>query len=272
MALVSIPFLKREEARGCVSRNLIGEPTTEIPPPSQKRAKYDVMAKYAHIEKKTAMSSLQRREHNNNMESSKITPERNSFEACFNAGLDLAYDLTHERPSTTVSSAQREVRVALLSRRNREEKEEAAFERRVAGVLDAVKSKSSTKGNDDVGVVVPRASNPSNTKDGMMGEGRDDNFLKFQGSSLEGVDHGFLSSFVVSNHMSEVGKQGGAMSHKSRTLYKNGSQSKKHKKRSDSFPSTSLAVSSTRRQQAGSLNSSMTGKVTAAKKSRISKF
>jgi hypothetical protein len=206
------------------------------------------------------------------MESSKTNPERNSLEACFNTGLDLTDDLTHERPSTTVSSAQREVRVALLSRRNREEMEEAAFERRVAGVLDAVKSKSSTKGNDDVGVGVPRASHPSNTKDGMMGKGRDDNFLKFHGSSLGGVGHGFLSSLVVSNHISEVGKQGGAMTHKSRMLYRNGSQLKKHKKRSDSFPSTSLSVSSTRRQQAGSLNSSMTGKVTARKKSRISKF
>jgi hypothetical protein len=211
------------------------------------------------------MSSLQRRVHS--MESSKITSERNSLESCFNTGLDLTDDLTHERPSTTASSAQREGRMALLSRRNREEMKEAAFERRVVGFLDAVKSKSSTKGNDDLGVAVPRASHPSNAKDGTMGGGRDDNFLKFHGSSLGGVDHGLLSSLVVSNHMSEVGKQGGAMSHKSRTLYKNGSQSKKHKNRAVSFPSSSLSVSSTRRQKVGSIR-----KVTAAKKSRISKF
>ncbi|KAL3821661.1 hypothetical protein ACHAXA_006081 [Cyclostephanos tholiformis] len=223
------------------------------------------------VEKKKDISSLQRRVQ---VESANSTSERNSFETCFYTGLDLSNDLTHERPSIESSSdasTQMEVRVALLARRNREEMEEAAFERRVAEVVNAAKSKSSTTGNDNVGVVVPQASHPSNTKDETMGKGRDDNFLKLHGASLGGVKHGFLSSLVISNHMSELEKQGGAMSHKSRTLYKNNSHSKKLNKKSDSFHSTSLSVSSTRRQQAGNFKLK-TGKVTAAKKSRISKY
>jgi hypothetical protein len=218
--------------------------------------------------------------------------ERSSFETCFSAGLDLTdffpddndggdrcdnnADLINRRPRTAVSSsaalAQKEVSVA-LSRRNKEEREEAAFERRVADVVDAAKSKSPTKGNNDVGVVIPTAPHPNNTKDGMTGGDRDDNFLKFHCTSLGGINNGFLSSLVVSNHKSEMGKQGGVMSHKSRTtLHRNNSQSKKHRNKSLPFPSTSSTVGVTRRQQKGNVDSTKTGKAGAAKKSRVSKY
>ncbi|KAL3792216.1 hypothetical protein ACHAW5_004091 [Stephanodiscus triporus] len=217
--------------------------------------------------------------------------ERNSFETCFSAGLDLTdfpdgndgadhgdnnADLIHGRPSTTVSFsaaalAQKEVNVA-LSRRYREEREEATLERRVADVVVAAKSKSSSKGHDNVGHLIPKAPHPNNTKDGRMGEDRDDNFIKFHGASFGGIGNGFLSS-VVSNHKSEVVKQGGAMSHKSRTtLCRNNGRSKKNKNKSGSLTLTSWTVGSTRRQQAGNMNSNKTGKVAAAKKSRTSKY
>ena len=218
--------------------------------------------------------------------------ERSSFETCFSAGLDLTdffpddndggdrcddiADLVLRRPRTAVSSAAalapKEVSVA-LSRRNREEREEAAFERRVADVVDAAKSKSPNKGNNDVGVVIPTAPHPNNTKDGMTGGDRDDNFLKFHCTSLGGINNGFLSSLVVSNHKSEMGKQGGVMSHKSRTtLHRNNSQSKKHRNKSLPFPSTSSTVCGTRQQRKGNVNSIKIRKAGAAKMSRVSKY
>ena len=218
--------------------------------------------------------------------------KRNSFETCFSAGLDLTdffpddndggdrcddiADLVLRRPRTAVSSAAalapKEVSVA-LSRRNREEREEAAFERRVADVVDAAKLKSPTKDNNDVGVVIPTAPHPNNTEDGMIGGDRDDNFVKFHRTSLRGINNGFLSSLLVSNHKSDMGKHGGAMSHKSRTmLHRNNSQSKKHRYKSLSFPSTSSTVCGTRQQRKGNVNSIKIRKAGAAKMSRVSKY
>ena len=131
--------------------------------------------------------------------------ERSSFETCFSAGLDLTdffpddndggdrcdnnADLINRRPRIAVSSsaalAQKEVSVA-LSRRNKEEREEAAFERRVADVVDAAKSKSPNKGNNDVGVVIPTAPHPNNTKDGMTGGIETITFLSFTVHRLVG--------------------------------------------------------------------------------------
>lgn len=216
------------------------------------------------------------------------TIEKNSFEQCFSAGLDLTeFDGEH---SSMVSSwaavAQEHVNVA-LSRRNREDIQEASLERRVADVFDAAQrsniSSSKVDHDDDVHIVViSKAIHPTNNIDEcgeLMGDSREDNFLKFHNgvTSFGGNNTAFLSSLVVSNHKSEV--QGGAlaMSHKSRmTLHKNHGQSKKQYKykTTESFTSKSIlsgAGGSTRGLKAGKTNSAF-GKVTAKKKLRTPKF
>jgi hypothetical protein len=210
------------------------------------------------------------------------TIESNSFEKCFSAGLDLTEFDGGEHSSTVTSSwaakAQEQVNVA-LSRRNQEDIEEAALERRVADVFDAAKrsnvSSSKTDHDDDdvnIVVVVPKAIHPTKNTDvcgELMGVGREDNFIKFHNgtSSFGGNNTAFLSSLVVSNHKAEV--MGGtlAMSHKSRQL-------KKQCKTTESFTSKSISLSAgfgTRRPEGGKMNSAH-GKVTAKKKLRKTKF
>ena len=209
----------------------------------------------------------------------KTIESNSSFEKCFSTGLDLT-EFDGEHSSTVTSSwaevAQEQVNAA-LSRRNREDIEEAALERRVADVVDAANrsniSSSKIYNDDDVNVVVPKAIHPTNNNDvcggELMGNGRDDNFLNFHNgvTSFGGINTAFLSSLVVSNHKSEV--KGGtlAMSHKSRQL-------KKQCMTTESFPSKSISSSAgfgTGRPKAGKMNSAL-GKVTAKKKLRKTKF
>lgn len=210
----------------------------------------------------------------------KTIESNSSFEKCFSTGLDLT-EFDGEHSSTVTSSwaevAQEQVNAA-LSRRNREDIEEAALERRVADVVDAANrsniSSSKIYNDDDVNVVVvvPKAIHPTNNNHvcgELMGNGRDDNFLNFHNgvTSFGGINTAFLSSLVVSNHKSEV--KGGtlAMSHKSRQL-------KKQCMTTESFPSKSKSSSAgfgTGRPKAGKMNSAL-GKVTAKKKLRKTKF
>jgi len=204
----------------------------------------------------------------------KTIESNSSFEKCFSTGLDLT-EFDGEHSSTVTSSwaevAQEQVNAA-LSRRNREDIEEAALERRVADVVDAANrsniSSSKIYNDDDVNVVVvvPKAIHPTNNN---YVNGRDDNFLNFHNgvTSFGGINTAFLSSLVVSNHKSEV--KGGtlAMSHKSRQL-------KKQCMTTESFPSKSISSSAgfgTGRPKAGKMNSAL-GKVTAKKKLRKTKF
>jgi hypothetical protein len=210
------------------------------------------------------------------------TIESNSFEQCFSTGLDLTEFDGGEHSSTVTSSwaevAQEQVNVA-LSRRNQEDIEEAALERRVADVFDAAKrsnvSSSKIDHGDDLNVVVvvPKAIHPTKKNTDVCGElmgvGREDNFLKFHNgtSSFGGNNTAFLSSLVVSNHKAEIKGETLAMSHKSRQL-------KKQCKTTESFPSKSISSSAgfgTRRPEGGKMNSAH-GKVTAKKKLRKTKF
>lgn len=157
--------------------------------------------------------------------------------------------------------AQRKMNAA--ARRNREEKEEAALERRVADVVDSAKS-SLACSNDHLGSVVPRALHPKNSANDWMGKERDDNFVQFQDSAVG--NNGFLSS-LVSSHESEGQLE--TMSHKSRTLLKNKNLSRKQQKLSSSS-SSSRGVSS--RRQVKHSNMASSGGKKVAKKSRKSKY
>lgn len=227
------------------------------------------------------MSSLQQRLREGSLNPIARTIQRDSFETYFSAGLDLTefrddIDGGEGDHSTTVTSsaafAQEQVNVS-LSRRNREEMEEAKLERRVADVVDASRLKSSTNENDDVSIVVPKALHPNKSDDGRMGVDRNDNFLKFRGASCGVNNNHFLSSLVVSNYKSEVGGGTLAMSNKTRrSLYRNSSQSKTHSKKLGSDPAASSNVGAMRRHQVGKLNSTKSRKIAAVKKSRMSKY
>ena len=175
-----------------------------------------------------------------------------SFEDCFAAGLGLAS--TNNR-STIISAdlAQR------TDRRNREVKEEAALERRVADVVQSAKSSACC--SDDNLDDLPKAMHPEATADSTLGKERDDNFVQFRDGSKLGVNEtGFLSS-LVSNQKSDK-----TVSHKSRALK---SQLKKQKKSTVS----GLAKPARRHAQQGKQQSKTSlGRKVAAKKSRKSKY
>eukprot|EP00581_Thalassiosira_minuscula_P013489 CAMPEP_0183719116 /NCGR_PEP_ID=MMETSP0737-20130205/12195_1 /TAXON_ID=385413 /ORGANISM="Thalassiosira miniscula, Strain CCMP1093" /LENGTH=253 /DNA_ID=CAMNT_0025948817 /DNA_START=137 /DNA_END=898 /DNA_ORIENTATION=+ len=221
---------------------------------------------------------------------------RNSFESCFSAGLDLTEFNTivggsrnrannnnnnHGSSTTAVVAASAELaqrKTYAAARRNQEEREEAALERRVADVVDLAKSSSSSMAcsRETLGNAVPRALHPKNTvtadnrHDAMVGRERDNNFVQFQDGS---ADHGFLSS-LVSSHREEG--QLGSISHKSRALRKTNTLSRKQQKSGSSslsLSSSSLrgSMSSSRRGQKHSKMMKSGSKSIAAKKSRKSK-
>lgn len=223
------------------------------------------------------MSSLQHRIR----EASKLpttdappTPQRKnsrSFESCFSAGLDLtefgASSVGGDRGSSAAAAASAELarrKANDAARRAREEKEEAALERRVADVADLAKFPSPS--NDALGDGVPRAPHPGIAGEGdrETGNGRDDNFVRFEG---RGGSDGFLSS-LVSGHASEGRSQ--TMSHKSRTLLKNNGASRKRGKAGPS-PSSGVGLASSRRQEK-QRKGAAPGGGKAAKKSRRSKY
>ena len=176
-----------------------------------------------------------------------------SFEDCFAAGLGLAS--TNNR-STIISAdlAQR------TDRRNREVKEEAALERRVADVVQSAKSSACC--SDDNLDDLPKAMHPEATADSTLGKERDDNFVQFRDGSKLGVNDtgGFLSS-LVSNQKSDK-----TVSHKSRALK---SQLKKEKK----LTVSGLGRPARRHAQQGKQQPKRSlGRKVAAKKSRKSKF
>lgn len=215
------------------------------------------------------MSSLQHRIREGASKPTKkapTTPQNhgfNSFESCFSGGLDLTEFASSGSSSMPIAAsaelAQRKMDAA--ERRHREDKEEAALERRVAEVADLAKNAPCS--SETLGSVVPRAMNPNNaSREEAMGSGRNDNFIQFQDSAVG--NNGFLSS-LVSNHKSE-GKQG-IISHKSRALLKNKNQLKKQQLKSGG---SSRGISTIRRQAKQHSGTSAGRKVT--KKSRKSKF
>lgn len=238
----------------------------------------------------------------------RTTPRHNnhSFESIFSAGLDLTEfatagggggngtanfgtSLSITAPTAAASADLARRKVDAAARRNDEEREEAALERRVADVADSSKlfSTSTISPGDLLGAVVPRAVNPNdddageNDYDGFgggrgraAGRGRDDNFVRFQEGGGVGAfgngggigdDNGFLSS-LVSGHESEA-RRGTTMSHKSRAaLLKNRSLSKRH-----NTVASSSSSSLSRRQEKQQQNSRNSRSMKATKKSRKSK-
>jgi len=220
------------------------------------------------------MSSLQHRASKRTTDAASIPQNHNrhsfSLESCFSA---LATDgnnanINNHGSSAVVSASAdlAQMKMNAAAKRNREEKEEAALERRVAVVVDSAKY-SSACSDDHLGSVVPRALHPNNAPNDWMGkergEERDNNFVQFQDGAVG--DNGFLSS-LVSSHKSEG--QHETMSHKSRTLLKNKNISRKQQKLSSSSLGSKM---SSRRQEKHSKITSTGGKK-IAKKSRKSKY
>mmetsp|Transcript_20523 Transcript_20523/g.38737 ORF Transcript_20523/g.38737 Transcript_20523/m.38737 type:complete len:234 (-) Transcript_20523:1044-1745(-) len=201
-----------------------------------------------------------------------------SFETCFSAGLDLTEfgannrnngnNVNNNNHASNIEAASAQLaqqKMNAAARRNNEEKEEAALERRVADVADSAKF---SVRSDDLGSVVPRAVHPNNAtgEDHMMemGSERDNNFVQFQDHS---GNNGFLSS-LVSGRASE--ERVGTISHKSRTLLKKKTVSRKQK-----FSNTSslgiVGKGPLRRQGKPSKMPSSANRK-AAKKARKSKY
>ncbi|KAL7545487.1 hypothetical protein ACHAWF_008839 [Thalassiosira exigua] len=204
------------------------------------------------------MSSLQKR----SLAAAKPTSKAKdiSFESCFSAGLDLAEFSNEPRGESRgvipASAALAQRKFAAAAKRNEEEKQEAVLEQRVAVVVESAKSQVCS---GQLGSVVPRALNP-NSRDHVVGRGRDDNFVQFEDETLGGGT-GFLSS-LVSNHQSEGLPED--MSHKSRTLIRHKNRSKKQ----TMVAARSRGTSVKDRQNAGT---GLRGKV-VAKKTRKSKY
>lgn len=152
-----------------------------------------------------------------------------------------------------------------VARRNREEREEAALERRVADVAEAARFAAERPDDDCLGDVVPRARHPGNdAAEEDRGRGRDANFVRFQ--DLGGKD-GFLSA-LVSDHASEGRHQ--TISHKSRALLKNNNVSRKRNKTTSSS-SLDGSMLSSRRQGRHSHTTNLDGRK-FVKKSKKSKW
>ena len=207
--------------------------------------------------------------------------KQQSFETCFSAGLDLTEFSGGGGGGVggvavhCASADLAQQKAKDCARRNREENAEAELEQRVAAVAHAASKSFSTDATSSGNpmalggdIHIPRALHPKNaTKDEMLGNDRDNNFIQFQNDASSS---GGLLSSLVSDHKREELR--GTISHKSRQLM--------NQRKISSSTSYSVDISgggggiSTRRQVAKSSAKakSPVGKTTVAKKPRKSKY
>ena len=217
------------------------------------------------------------------------TPKHNNhssttFESCFSAGLDLTeFGGVGAPPFVAASANLAKEKLDAAERTHREEKEEAALERRIEHVVECAAAKSSlfssnnnsatARSNTHV-VVAPRALHPgrnaTNNNSAVVGNGRDDNFIQFQkGASINATSGSLLSSLLVSNHQSEE-RLGNPISHKSRTTLKKLKKSQHQIMASSSRQSSSLQKKQERKSPKHT--ATKRGVAAAKKKSRKSKY